>query len=319
MAFLDFYRPKVWCEKKHQTILNGVILNHTMRPKKSEALAASYLAWWESGLSAARLALLLNASREHTSRKLMPWARKALGLSEPKGSLHLSRSELDPEKLPAPIQSPENLLAILPGMLACLEGGESIPSVSRVSTLTTAACDPDIFRVLWSAYAAKRAVLLDYRAKSGPCPMWFSPHSAVETSHRIHFRGHVTWISQKYEDHQAPRRAPFYDIVPARIAAIEGESEEKYVADVLDELWYERVDIRLFLSKDLPETIRSAMIQEWGQQIRKEGVDFVLTVPAVRKAVASYVCDQLRTRSFQGRVYEIWIPEKALDATLGVC
>lgn len=51
------------------------------------------------------------------------------------------------------------------------------------------------------------------------------------------------------------------------------------------------------------------MIQEWGQQIRKDGVDFVLTIPAVRKALVSYVCDQLRTRSFQGDIHEVWIAE----------
>ena len=217
-------------------------------------------------------------------------------------------SSLVPEKLPEGIGSPRVLLDTLPGIMACLDGNTIMPNVTRLSEVTTAPCDPEIFRALFRAQTSRRAVLIDYRAKSGPRPMWFSPHSLVETSHRIHFRGHAQWLSTLPDDHTVGKRALFYDIVPTRIAAIEGESDENYVSDDLDVFWHETVDAVFTLSDELPQEIRSAIIQEWGPLIYERNGKVILLIPNVRKALLQYVSDDLRVRVFQGKMYEIWIP-----------
>ncbi len=283
-----------------------------MKLKYSEKIAATYLAWWEGGVSPARLARILDVSREHASRKIMPWARQHLALTEPHGSLQLCTSTLASEELPQGLGSPRALLDILPGMAACFDGDLAASNVTRLADLTTAPCDPDIFQALYRAQATRRAVLLDYHAKSGPHPMWFSPHSLIETTHRIHFRGHVDWLSPPAEDRQAADGPSFYDIVPTRVAGIEGENADQYVSDELDHPWHERVDAVFMLSEALPHDIRSTMIQEWGPHIHERNGEILLVVRGVRRALLRYVCDQLQQRSFQGQTHEIWIPKSRI-------
>jgi hypothetical protein len=199
------------------------------------------------------------------------------------------------------------MLGLLPGLVSCLEGGLALPQVVRVSGLATAACDPDIFRDLYRAMVNREAVSIDYRAKSGPMLMWFSPHSLVETSSRLHFRGNVSWIGRG--DPDAPREAYSYrDIVPSRIALTQGFDADAYISSDGDLEWNTLEDLVFLLSSELPEPLHETIIQEWGTDLRKTSDGFILTLPAIRRAMAQYVRDALNWRAFQGEIFRIWIP-----------
>lgn len=263
-----------------------------------EKFFAVYLGGWEQALSASRLAAALGVTREHASRKLLSWVRSVYPLSPEEGSRRIARIEDGPDRFPAGLCGPREMMDLLPG-LALLDCAKKIEGrFSNIRSLIAAEGDPDLFRAVYAAMCRHEALLLRYRAKSGEVTCWFSPHTLVDLTRRPHFRGHAEWVRE--------REWGYIDMVPARIILIDGADTSRYVGPGEDVDWRSEEDLSFVLSESLPEAVRGTLIQEWGHQLRTEQGRFVLRVPKVRRALAPYVRDEILWRVFRGQMYKVF-------------
>lgn len=268
-----------------------------MAVQKIEAILCAYLGGWERQLSASRLANLLGISREHASRKIMTWARKSFRLSNAEGSTKTVFFEEGIVVAPPGLQTPRDLINNLPGLALVCENFER-PQIERIADYLSAEGEPDLFQRLYAAMRRREALLVNYRAKSGEVSLWFSPHSLVDAPHRPHFRGYAHWLRDGDGE--------FIDVVPSRVASIEDQSVSLYTGLAADAAWNTKRDLLLSLAEDLPEDVRSAMVQEWGHQLRNVDGRLVLRLRGIREPVLQYVKDAILWRTFRGTSYQVW-------------
>ena len=276
----------------------GVRYYHTMKISKIEKVMISYLAGWEGRLSASRLGRVLGVRREHASRKLMPWARTFLDLGEIEGSRQTVRAREDASDLMEGLRTPRELMDALPGLALVSEADEiDRPSIVRLNGVLCAEGDPEIFQKIFMAMCRREAIYLSYLAKSGPQSFVFSPHTLVDNFHRPHFRGYAVWPSGT---------SLFIDMVPSRVIEVDGVEANAYVDGRHDKEWHEMVDVELSLSSDLPDGLRSTILQEWGHQVRLVDGSYRLTLKGIRRPLAGYVRDLISWRTSQGIGYRVW-------------
>lgn len=263
-----------------------------------EKIVCAYLGGWERMLSASRLANSLGVTREHASRKLMAWARRTYQLAEAEGSRKFTFIEDGLAAMPPGLQTPRELMTHLPGLTLACDNRLGPPSIVRLTDHLAAEGDPDIFQEVYAAMRRKEALLLSYNAKSGAIPLWFSPHALVDLPHRPHFRGHALWLRD--------RDSTFIDLVPSRIITVDDRSAKEFTGPAEDTAWNTKRDLTLALSGDLPDPIRSVMIQEWGYQIRNDKGRMVLHLKGIRAPLVQYLKDAMLWRTFQGKTYQVW-------------
>ena len=254
-------------------------------------------------LSASRLAGALDVSREHASRKIMTWARKAFRLSQAEGSRKTVHIEECLAVMPLGLRTPRQLMTNLPGI--SLVGGDHycVPSIVRPMDQISAEGDPDIFQDLYAAMCRKEALLLNYKSKSGELTLWFSPHALVDIPQRPHFRGHARWACGDFA---------FIDLVPSRVVSVDDRSREAYTGPADDIEWNNRYDLTLQLSDAIPLDVREVMIQEWGYQLRTVDGNMVLVLKGVRFALLQYIKDAILWRTFHGTSYQVWQEQRGL-------
>jgi hypothetical protein len=275
----------------------NVIYYHDMKIKKIERLLCAYLGGWERLLSASRVADMLGVSREHASRKVITWARKSFRTSKEEGLRKAVFIEDELSAMPQGLQTPRDLITNLPGLALACDYFER-PQIERLADYLSGEGDPDIFRELFAAMRRQEALLLCYKAKSGDFFLWFSPHTLVDLPHRPHFRGHARWIRDG--------DCAYIDLIPSRIVSVGDRSTAAYTGLAEDIAWRTKCEISLRLADDLPPTIRAAMVQEWGYQLRSLDGHLVLTLKGVRLPLVQYVKDAIFWRTFLGTSYQVW-------------
>ena len=273
-----------------------------------------YLAYWEEELTAARLARLLGLSREHAQRAVLgPFLRDYhVPLERSRGQARRLADKAEGLRF-APTR-PSDLVRVLQGMQVLhtheAEGSPFGVPVEDIEVLTSGEPDVEVFKALYAACARRSAQVVEYQSKDQLFTMAFSPHAIVTAPGRLHFRG--------YADYTRLGTGGYIDVVPSRVRRIDGERSDLAVSSAGDVEWATRVDLRFRLNPNLPEGLKAVVLEEWSGRVTSEGDDLVLTVPAVRQALALYAHRGLRHRVFGHVVHDVWLPlsvEKDKEAT----
>ncbi len=269
-----------------------------------------YLACWEGELSARRLAELTARSREDAQRRIISGYQKAHpGRLVPSGRLKKFADATG--GLAFAPTSASALLDVIRGehRLAEASGEEPRfgPPLEEISTFGFSEPDPDVFQRLYAACVGRRAVRLDYAAKSGLMECEFSPHALVRDGVRIHFRGYASTAYRSSTPYPDPFRQ-YIDLAPARVRRLIHEGDVAgYVSDAGDADWHARETLMFRLNDDLPQEILSVLAVE--HEGGESSGDFrIKTIPNIRKALRIYVQRSLRHRAFGDVLYEIWLP-----------
>lgn len=265
-----------------------------------------YLAYWESGLQASRLAKILGQSREHVQRHVIgPFKQNYPSRFITAGN-RMYKLDDTCEGLRFAPYVPSELLRMLDGMTVLYQNEpEAYPFGVKVENPLRGIApepNPEIFRALYTACARKRALALQYHSKKQLFPMQFSPHTLVQLPERIHFRGYARW--------HADRKGLFIDLVPARVISIESELLEEAVSSSTDVDWHTKVQACFVLSPTLPELLSELLRQEWGAYICREDPNR-LVIPDVRQAIKPYINRALRYRFFGDTLHEVWLPSSS--------
>jgi hypothetical protein len=263
-----------------------------------------YLAYWEEELTAARLGRLLGLSREHAQRAVLgPFLRDYhVPLERSRGQARRLADKAEGLRF-APTR-PSDLVRVLQGMqILHTYEAESSPfgvPVEDVEVLTSAEPDVEVFKALYAACARRSAQVVEYQSRDQLFTMAFSPHAIVTAPGRLHFRG--------YADYPRLGTGGYIDVVPSRIRRIDGERPDLAVSSAGDVEWATRADLRFQLNPDLPESLRAVVLEEWSGGVTSLDGRLVLTLPAVRQALALYVRRGLRHRVFRSMAHEVWLP-----------
>lgn len=273
-------------------------------------LLFEYLAYWESGLKASRLARILGCSREHVQRHTIGKFERTYPVQLVPAGDHMRRLADTVDGLRFAPSRPSDLVRMLDGLSVLFQNApDDYPFGVNIENPLSGLLpepDPEIFRALHSACANSEALIVQYRSKQQVFPMTFSPHTLVQVPGRLHFRGYARW-------HSSSRKGSFIDVVPARVVSIEQEKITDAVPASQDHDWNQRSPESFYLSPDLPEHLSAVVRQEWAASMSDSHRRDMMTVPAVRKALRSYVCRALRYRHFGEELHEVWIPERHDD------
>lgn len=275
-----------------------------------EFFAIEYLAYWEARLSAGRLAALLGRTRSQVQRTVI----KDYEERHPGTLVRKKRGKAfadTAEGLRFAPTSASALLDVIRGEHRLAEAsGEAPrfgPPLEEISAFGFSEPDPDLFQRLYAACVGRRAVRLDYAAKSGLMECDFSPHALVRDGARIHFRGYASTAYRSSAPYQGPFQQ-YIDLAPSRVRRLidEGDGAD-YVSDAGDADWHDRETLMFQLNEELPKEILAVLAVEY--EGAKAGGDFRrLEIPNVRKALRIYVQRSLRRRAFGDVVHEIWLP-----------
>ena len=251
------------------------------------------MSFWEGGVTASRLAEALGVTREHLHRTLLRSYRQGCP-SALKSGRGIEFVE-DAQALRYAPASPEGFMALLRGVATTAEAsGDVFPFRLPVERIPEPVADEngraDLFREVTAAIVQRRALLVDYVAKSGPMQMWFSPHAIADVRPRPHARGHAA-----FED----GRGRFIDLIPSRIAIVHNTDKQHYVGADADRDWHERVDLAFEVDPTLDLAARAAIIEEAGGRDR-------IFYRGVRRALADYVERELGLRRFGGTLRPVW-------------
>ncbi|MDD2867476.1 hypothetical protein [Neomegalonema sp.] len=272
--------------------------------------AIEYLAYWEGRLSAGRLAALLGKTRSQVQRTII----KDYEEQHPGALMRGGRGKTfadTAEGLKFAPTSASALLDVIRGERRLAESsGEKPrfgPPLEEVSAFGFSEPDPDVFQRLYAACVGRRAVRLDYAAKSGLMECDFSPHALVRDGGRIHFRGYASTIYRPSTPYPDPFRQ-YIDLVPSRVRRLIHESSvTDYVPDAGDADWHARETLVFRLNDDLPKEILGVLAVEH-EGARASGDFRIKRIQNVRKALRIYVQRSLRHRAFGDVLYEIWRP-----------
>ncbi|MBS0513651.1 MAG: hypothetical protein JSR42_21065 [Proteobacteria bacterium] len=277
-----------------------------MKIPKINELCLEYLAYWESGLQASRLARILGQSREHVQRKTISTFEHTYPVPLINAGKRMRKLADTSDGLRFAPSRPSDLMRMLDGVSVLFQNSDDdYPFGVRLENpLSGCTPEPDaeIFRALYAACAQKCAVIVQYRSKGGVFPMTFSPHALVQVPDRVHFRGYAQWAAGQ-------ERGRFIDLVPARVLSIEHELLFDAVPSAGDIDWHTKSDAAFRLSEDLPAGLRAVVSQEWGSSMTDRSRPNTMVIPSVRTAVRLYVNRALRYRWFGDTLYETWLPE----------
>lgn len=255
--------------------------------------------FWEGGFSAERLASRLGMRREHVQRTIvLDYRARNPGALRREGYRYAPPAE-DVDPLLAPRDAAEvfNLLSAEDGIRTrSIAAGLPSPDDQTVRTedvvaLTTSRPDTRTFRALSMACAGRKSVTMSYLTRSGPAELKFSPHTLVRTAWRLHFRGHARG------DHFTGGER-FVDLVPSRVLEIVSLDDD-HISNREDDDWHVREDLSFVLSGALPSDIRAQAFQEY--------MSDTVTIPQVRRALASYVRRAMMWRVFRDEMHLAWL------------
>lgn len=287
------------------------------KPKRDQTFAAKleramleYLAYWEAGMTAERLAALTCRSREHAQRKIIPAYEKA----HPQTLAQKWRGKTLADAAEGLRYAPALatlLLDMLRGeqALASAMGEEPRfgPPFEDVASFGFSEPDPDHFQMLYAACIQRRALRLHYVAKSGAMECVFSPHALVRDGSRLHFRGYALADNQKFGPND-PGFSQFVDLVPSRVTRVlEAPNAANYVSSDGDYDWHEREVLIFRLNPKLSSEILGLLSVEYEGVVKPDGSG-ELRLPDVRKALSLYVRRNVRYRVFGKVMHEIWLP-----------
>lgn len=266
-----------------------------------------FLAVFGDGTTADELAGYLGRERETVQRKIIgPYRKRYPGALE--HDRHKRRTRLRRgEDLRFCPSLPSDIVTLAQAERIKAEYGviASLPEVpvedlGVVSDLLrTDGCDDleaDPFRCLFAGLVRRRAVGLDYSAKTGLSSFSFSPHVIVRSSFRRHFRGFADWRDGK------PGR--YIDVIAERVDHAALLDNETYTGEEGDIDWNTKVCVIAELRDDLPPLVREALQKEFNLQQQKRQ-----TTRPVRLALAEYVKQTLEARRVRGWDGPVWRAE----------
>ena len=253
-----------------------------------------FLAFWRGGVTATELGQVLGLTREAAQRSVVgPYKKAFPHATVPRGKrTHIAGDAYSLKVSPWRVLDAVNFTSAMQAF-AEASNGESPLGVPIEDLANFLDVDNEVerFRELYAAIARRRTVYLDYAAKRGRIQLIFSPHAIVRTPARLHFRGHSVRISED--------GSRYIDIVPGRIISSRLGREDEYVGAKDDIEWHIRVSIIAELNPRLGEAARESMMREYQCGDR-------LTITNVRRAVAEYVVDWLKSRRLRGIADPVW-------------
>jgi hypothetical protein len=261
-----------------------------------------FLSFWGDGTTCNELASHLNLRRETVQREVIsPYKEQFGGVLQYDKSLRKIRlaegaalkfCPSDPAAIAA-IAGAEGIIGEYSGSVSPF-----LVLVEDVGLVSDLCVEPEIeaFRCLFAALMRRKAVQLDYLAKTGRLSFSFSPHTLVRTSFRLHFRG--------YCDTRDGRPGIYIDIIPDRVLRAHELGREGYVDAAADADWHKKVRVAAYLRDDIPESVLAALRQEY----RVATSDHWKTRP-VRAAVAPYIAEAFEARRVHGWNGPIWRAE----------
>ena len=277
-----------------------------MKVPRINEIFFEYLAYWESGLQASRLAKILGQSREHVQRNTISRFERTYRVRLINSQGRMRKLADTSEGLRFAPSRPSDLVRMLDGISILFQNApEDYPLGVRVENpLHGLMPEPDaeVFRALYAACTHKGAVRMQYHSKQGVFPMTFSPHALVQVPDRVHFRGYAQWAAGQ-------EKGMFIDLVPARVESIDGEMIWDAVPSSEDADWHSKSSAVYRLSSELPEALAAVLRQEWASSMTDNSRPDTMVIPSVRKAVKPYVDRALRYRWFGKDHYETWIPQ----------
>lgn len=283
-----------------------VINYHIMKIPMINEIFLEYLAYWESGLQASRLARILGQSREHVQRNTISAFERTYPIRLIAAGERMRKLADTSDGLRFAPSRPSDVMRMLDGVAVLFQNSvDDYPFGVRVENPLSGLMpepDPEIFRALYSACARKHSLTIQYHSKKGVFPVTFSPHSLVHVPDRCHFRGYARWAGDI-------KQARFIDLVPARVVSVESESCVHAVPSSEDIDWNTLSNAVFRLNTNLPERLYALVRQEWASSMADHDKPDIMVIPAVRKALRRYVDRALRYRVFGDALHEVWLPE----------
>lgn len=264
-----------------------------MRLKGVDFRILEYLAYWEGGVTAGRLAEICGVDRVHAQRAIVsPYQEARPGALVPCGRARRLSDRI------VPAFGPTNLIELFETVdmvrAACGEARTAVP-MERIDGLT-ARTGEGAFRALYTACARREAVGLTIEGADGAETGLFSPHHLVRECGSQFFRGHL----------RGAGAGRYVDIDPNRVPRTDATSAADYVGAEGDADWHARETVTLRLAEGLPPDLRAAAIREHADQ---EGVaEGRLIIRGVRRCLVPHLVRRLRYRVLDQGPVEVWVP-----------
>ncbi len=264
-----------------------------MRLKGVDFRILEYLAYWEGGVTAGRLAELCGVERVHAQRAIVgPYQEARPGALVPFGRARRLSDRI------VPAFGPTNLIELFETVdMVRAASGEARTAVpmERIDGLT-ARTGEGAFRALYAACARREAVGLTIEGPDGTETGLFSPHHLVRECGSQFFRGHLRGAG--------PGR--YVNLDPNRVSRTDATSAADYVGAEGDADWHARETVTLRLAEGLPPDLRAAAIREHADQ---EGVaEGRLIIRGVRRCLVPHLVQRLRYRVLDQGPVEVWVP-----------
>lgn len=156
------------------------------------------------------------------------------------------------------------------------------PIVSIPVVDLTISIDPpaEILKTILASIQSKIAVELLYISKTSENVGFFSPHSIVKTSSRVHCRG--WWQIDGRQGH-------YTDLILSRMVVRKSASTPSYVGMENDTSWREKCVVEAKVNDKLPSNIRDALIRENGGEIISRKTTLALAIYVERELLARRV------------------------------
>lgn len=265
-----------------------------MKLKGVDFRILEYLAFWEGGVTAGRIAEVVGVDRVHAQRAIMtPYRAAHPGQLEPAGRSRRLADQV------TPLFGPRTLTELFETVdmvrSACGEDRVGVP-MERIDGLAPRSGE-GAFRTLYAACARKEAIGVSLDEPEGAETGLFSPHHLVRECGVLYFRGHLS----------SPGAGRYRDVDPNRVARIDLASKAEYVGPDGDADWHARETVTLRLAEGLAPSVRAAALREHaGHAGVEEGR---LIIEGVRRCLVPHLVRHLRYRVLEEGPVEVWVPD----------
>lgn len=265
-----------------------------MKLKEVDFKILEYLAFWEGGVTAGRIAEVVGVDRVHAQRAIMtPYQAAHPGHLEPAGRARRLADRV------RPLFGPQTLTELFETVdmvrAACGEGRVGVPT-ERLDGLAPKSGE-GAFRTLYAACARKEAVGVTLEGPGGAEVGLFSPHHLIRDGGSPFFRGHM-WSTGA---------GRYLDLDPSLVGRAEAGSRADYVGPDGDADWHARETVTLRLAEGLSPEIRAAALREHPEAAAQEKGQLVIR--GVRRCLVPHLVRQMRYRVLDEGPVEVWVPD----------
>jgi hypothetical protein len=265
-----------------------------MKLKEVDFKILEYLAFWEGGVTAGRIAEVVGVDRVHAQRAIMtPYKSTHPGQLEPAGRSRRLADQV------IPLFGPRTLTELFETVdmvrSACGEGRVGVPT-ERLDGLARRSGE-GAFRTLYAACARKEAVGVTLEGPDGAETGLFSPHHLIRDGGSPFFRGHL-WSTGA---------GRYLDLDPNRVSRAEAGDGAGYVGPDGDADWHARETVTLQLAEGLSPELRAAALREHPEAAGQEKGRLVIR--GVRRCLVPHLVRQMRYRVLEEGPVEVWVPD----------